>query len=33
MARVPQLARQATFNATQKLHVIHNNFVMIHTEG
>jgi len=32
-ARVPHLARQAISNSTQKLHVLHIDFVTIHTEG
>jgi len=31
--RVPHLARQALSNGRQKLHVLHIDFVMIHTEG
>jgi len=29
---VPHLARQAISNGTQKLHVLHTGFVVIHTE-
>jgi len=33
MTRVPHLARQAISTGTQKFHVLHITFVMIHTEG
>jgi len=32
-ARVPHLARQAISNGTQKLHALHIDLAMIHTEG
>jgi len=32
-ARAAHLARQAISNGTQKLHVLHIDFVMIHSEG
>jgi len=32
-ARAPHFARQAISNGTHKFHVLHTDFVMIHTDG